>query len=135
MKALIQIATQFAPQLLFLAFLIITFATSTIDKLTDWKGNIAYFNAHFSNTFLQGKSSLLLGFLTFIEGLTTIVSSIGIFQIYYSQNMEYGLWAGIIAAKTLLLMLLGQRITKDYAGAMTITVYFAVTLFGVALFA
>ena len=67
MKTLIQITTQFAPQLLFLAFLIITFATSTIDKLTDWKGNIAYFNAHFSNTFLEGKSSLLLGFLTFIE--------------------------------------------------------------------
>ena len=63
METLIQTATKFAPQLLFLVFLLITFATSTIDKLTDWNGNIAYFNAHFSKTLFQGKSSFLLGVL------------------------------------------------------------------------
>ena len=133
MENLIQTATKFAPQLLVLAFLLITFLTSGIDKLTDWKGNIAYFNDHFGNTFLKGKSSLMLGVLTLMEMVASVLAIVGIIQIYLNGNTEIGFWAAIISAKTLLLLLLGQRIAKDYAGAMTIAVYFGITLYGVSL--
>lgn len=133
MENLIQTATKFAPQLLVLAFLLITFLTSGIDKITDWKGNIAYFNDHFGNTFLKGKSSLMLGALTLMEIIASVLAFVGIAQIYLNGSTEIGLWAAIISAKTLLLLLLGQRIAKDYAGAMTIAVYFGITLYGVSL--
>ena len=128
-----QTATKFAPQLLVLAFLLITFLTSGLDKITDWKGNIAYFNDHFGTTFLRGKSSLMLGFLTLMEITASVLAILGIIQIYISGNMEIGFWATVISAKTLLLLLLGQRIAKDYAGAMTIAVYFGIALYGVSL--
>jgi len=133
MQTLLHTATKFAPQLLVLAFLFLTFLTSAIDKLTDWNGNIAYFNEHFGTTFLKGKSSLMLGFLTLIESIATVLALIGIIQIYMNGSLEIGLWATVISAKTLLIMLLGQRIAKDYAGAMTIAVYFMIALFGVTL--
>jgi len=133
MENLIQTAVKFAPQLLVLAFLLITFLTSGIDKITDWKGNIAYFNDHFKNTFLKGKSSLMLGALTLMEIIASVLAFVGIVQIYLNGSTEIGLWAAITSAKTLLLLLLGQRIAKDYAGAMTIAVYFIITLYSVSL--
>ncbi len=133
MEYLIQTATKFAPQLLVLIFLLITFLTSGIDKLTDWKGNIAYFNDHFKNTFLKGKSSLMLGVITLMEIIASALTIGGIIQIYTNNTTEIGFCAAVISAKTLLLLLLGQRIAKDYAGAMTIAVYFGIALYGVSL--
>ena len=133
MEYLIQTATKFAPQLLVLIFLLITFLTSGIDKLTDWKGNIAYFNDHFKSTFLKGKSSLMLGVITLMEIIASALTIGGIIQIYTNNTTEIGFCAAVISAKTLLLLLLGQRIAKDYAGAMTIAVYFGIALYGVSL--
>lgn len=134
MQNIIETSTKFAPQLLLLLFLAITFLTSTIDKIIDWDGNIAYFNEHFETTFLKGKSVLMLGFLSFIEGIVAMLALVGMFQIYLNGELTLGFWSVVLAAKVLLLMLLGQRIAKDYAGAMTIAVYFGITLYGLSLF-
>jgi len=134
MQNIIETSTKFAPQLLLLLFLAITFLTSTIDKIIDWDGNIAYFNEHFGTTFLKGKSALMLGFLSFIEGVVAMLALVGMFQIYLNGELTLGFWSVVIAAKVLLFMLLGQRIAKDYAGAMTIAVYFGITLYGLSLF-
>lgn len=133
MEHLITTGFKFAPQLLILTFLLITFLTSAIDKITDWHGNIAYFNEHFGATFLKGKSSMMLGFLTLMETIASLLAIGGIIQIYINESLQVGFLATVISAKTLLLMLLGQRIAKDYAGAMTIAVYFAITIYGVSL--
>ena len=134
MQNIIETSTKFAPQLLVLLFLTITFLTSSIDKMVDWNGNITYFNEHFGNSFLKGKSVLMLGFLTVMETIISVLAVVGMFQIYLNQGLNIGFWATVIAAKILLFMLLGQRIAKDYAGAMTIAVYFGITLYGLSLF-
>ena len=131
MEHLYQTATKFAPQLLILAFLIITFLQSSIDKLTDWKGNLSFLKEHFSKTFLKNTVPLMLGIITFSELVVGILAILGIVQIYTSGITVLGLYSAIIAAKVLLALLFGQRIAKDYVGAMTITVYFMVTVFGV----
>ncbi len=133
MNTLIEASTKFAPQLLILGFLILTFLTSAIDKFMDWNGNIAYFNDHFKATFFKGKSKLMLGFIAFMELIAGVLSVVGVFQIYSNSNTQIGFWAAVISAKTLLLLLFGQRLAKDYAGAMTIVVYFMVALYGVSL--
>ncbi len=135
MESLIQTATKFAPQLLILAFLAIVFLQSSIDKLTDWKGNLSFLKDHFGKTFLKNSVPLMLGVIMAGELIVGVMSIIGIIQIYTSGTMTIGFYAAILAGKVLLALLLGQRIAKDYAGAMTIVVYFMVTVFGVYLLA
>ena len=131
MENLIQIATKFAPHLLILMFLAITFLQSGIDKISDWNGNLSFLKEHFSKTFLRKSVPLMLGIILFGEIIVGFLSIIGVIQIYISEVTTIGFYAAVIAAKILLLLLFGQRIAKDYAGAMTITVYFMVTVFGV----
>ncbi len=131
MEHLFQTATKFAPQLLILAFLVITFLQSGIDKLTDWNGNLSFLKEHFDKTFLKNTVPLMLGIITFSELIVGVLAILGIIQVYTSGLTTLGLYSAIIAAKVLLALLFGQRIAKDYVGAMTITVYFMVTVFGV----
>ena len=131
MENLIQIATKFAPHLLILMFLAITFLQSGIDKISDWNGNLSFLKEHFSKTFLRKSVPLMLGVILFGEIIVGFLSIIGIIQIYISEVTTIGFYASVIAAKILLLLLFGQRVAKDYAGAMTIAVYFMVTVFGV----
>ena len=133
MEHLYQTATKFAPQLLFLAFIIITFLQSGIDKLTDWKGNVSFLKEHFSKTFLKNTVPLLLGIITFSELVAGVLAILGIIQIYISGSTIIGFYAAVIAAKVLLALLFGQRVAKDYVGAMTIAVYFMITVFGVSI--
>ncbi len=39
-------------EILLLAFLIITFLQSGLDKIFDWKGNVSWLKEHFSKTFM-----------------------------------------------------------------------------------
>jgi len=133
MENIIQIATKFAPHLLILMFLAITFLQSGIDKISDWNGNLSFLKEHFSKTFLRKSVPLMLGVILFGEIIVGFLSIIGVIQIYISEVTTIGFYASVIAAKILLALLFGQRIAKDYAGAMTISVYFMVTVFGVYL--
>ncbi|MDX5585021.1 MAG: DoxX family protein [Aureibaculum sp.] len=131
MENIIQIPTKFVPHLLILMFLAITFLQSGIDKISDWSGNLSFLKEHFSKTFLRKSVPLMLGVILFGEIIVGFLSIIGIIQIYISEVTTIGFYASVIAAKILLALLFGQRIAKDYAGAMTVAVYFMVTVFGV----
>jgi uncharacterized membrane protein YphA (DoxX/SURF4 family) len=120
-----------APQLLVLAFLAITFLQSGFDKITDWKGNLSYIKSVFEKTFLKKSVPFLLTFVTFGEIIGGLLTLAGIIQIYFYQKMAIGLLGAVICAKILLALLFGQRVAKDYAGAMTIAVYFIIAVFGV----
>lgn len=134
MESFIQSSTKYATEILVLVFVLITFLQSGIDKITDWKGNVAYIKSVFEKTFLNKYSTFLLAIIAFAEVIAGIMALIGIYQILANQNTFYGLLALIVSAKVLLALLFGQRIAKDYAGAMTIAVYFGVVLFGVYVF-
>jgi len=133
MENILHTATIFAPHLLILVFIAITFLQSGIDKISDWNGNLSFLKDHFSKTFLKKSVPLMLGIIMFSEIIVGFLSIVGIIQIYLSQTTSFGFYASVIAAKILLALLFGQRIVKDYAGAMTIAVYFMVTVFGVYL--
>ena len=133
MENLFQIAIKFAPHLLILMFLAITFLQSGIDKISDWNGNLSFLKEHFSKTSFRKRVPLMLGVILVGEIIVGFLSIIGVIQIYISEVTTIGFYASVIAAKILLALLFGQRIAKDYAGAMTISVYFMVTVFGVYL--
>ncbi len=131
MNTLFEISTKYATELLVLAFIVITFLQSGIDKITDWQGNVSYIKSVFEKTFLSKMSTFLLVIVTIGEMVAGILAMVGIIKIYTSESTFFGLLAAIVASKILLALLFGQRVAKDYAGAMTIAVYFGVTLFGV----
>lgn len=133
MEYLYKIGMSHPAEILILAFLAITFIQSGIDKITDWNGNVTFLKAHFSKTILKNKVALLLGILLIFEIITGLLNVVGILMIFINENNFVGLISVILAAKVLLLLLLGQRIAKDYAGAMTIAVYFIIAIVGVIL--
>lgn len=125
--------SNYPTEILILLFLIVTFLQSGIDKLLDWKGNVSFIKEHFKNSPLKNNVPFLLGIILLIEVVATILMSIGIYQLYHSGEKEMALLGIELCAITLIFLLIGQRLAKDYAGAMSLTVYFILTVFGVFL--
>jgi putative oxidoreductase len=86
-------------------------------------------------TFMQSGNNvpLLLAIILTIEIVAGIFMMIGIYQIYASGLKEFALIGVELSAVALIFLLIGQRLAKDYAGAMTLAVYFIITLLGVFL--
>ena len=120
-------------EILILLFLIITFVISAIEKIFDWKGSINYIRDHFKNSPLKNHVSFLVAILLIIEVIASILMIIGVYQIYTSGIKEIALLGITLSAISILFMLIGQRLAKDYPGAMSLGVYFLITLFGVYL--
>ena len=120
-------------EILILLFLIVTFLQSGIDKITDWKGNLSFIKGHFNSSPLKNMVPVLLGTILVLEILASALMIFGIYQLLSNGINEAALLGTEIAAITLILLLIGQRLAKDYAGAMTLAVYFTVTIFGIYL--
>ncbi len=120
-------------EVLTLLFLIVTFLQSGIDKLLDWKGNVSFIRDHFKNSPLKKNVPLLLAIILVIEIIAGVLMVIGVYQIYTSGAKEIALLGVELSAITLIFLLIGQRLAKDYAGAMSLAVYFIITLWGVFL--
>ena len=128
-----KLLTNHPTEILILLFLIVTFLQSGIDKITDWKGNVSFIKGHFSNSPLKNMVPMLVGTILVLEVLAGILMVFGIYQLATSGAKEIALLGAEISAITLIFLLIGQRLAKDYAGAMTLAVYFIPTVFLVFL--
>lgn len=120
-----------ATEILILLFICITFLQSGIDKAVDWEGNTGWLKGHFSKTFLASQVPLMVGIILVLEILTGLLALVGIGQILLYGVLDIAFYTCVLAAITLLMLLFGQRVAKDYAGAFTITGYFVVVILGV----
>lgn len=120
-------------EILILLFLIITFLQSGIDKVTDWKGNVLFITEHFKNSPLKNYVSLLLVVILVMEIIAGALMLVGIFHLAVTGQKETALIGVQLSALCLIFLLIGQRLAKDYTGAMSLAVYFIVTLFGMYL--
>lgn len=120
-------------EIIILIFLAITFLQSGIDKISDWKGNVEWLKSHFSKTILKNRVPFSLKLILVLEMIAGFLAVLGTLSILINGNTEIALISGVISAITLLFLLLGQRIAKDYDGARTIVIYFIPTLFLVYL--
>lgn len=122
-----------AAEILVLLFLIITFLQSAIDKITDWKGNVDFISDHFKNSPLKNMVPLLLLTVLIFEIGASVLMLIGGYYIFTEGDGTVAKVGLEFAAITLLMLLIGQRLAKDYAGAMSLAVYFILTIFGIYL--
>lgn len=111
-------------EVLILLLLLITFLQSALDKIFDWTGNLGWLKGHFAKTPFRNIVPALLGIIAIMELITGIVCFSGILQILNGGQTTLAYAGGILACVSLLFLLLGQRVAKDYEGARTLVVYF-----------
>lgn len=122
-----------ATEILLLLFLTITFLQSGIDKVLDWKGNLGWLTGHFSKSPFKNGVPILLGIVMVMEIISGVLSAVGIVQFLVEGKSYIGFYGAVFASLTLLMLLLGQRVAKDYVGAQTIVIYLIPTVFLVYL--
>ena len=110
--------------LLLLLFLSITFIQSGYDKIASWKDNVAWLKQHFAKTQLKNQVPLALANVLILELLSGILCAIGVIDLYFYHEKIYGYYGALFSCVTLLMLLFGQRLAKDYDGARTIVIYF-----------
>lgn len=126
-------ATVFTAQIFILIYLIITFAYSAFEKILQWKASVVYYTEHFKETFLKNSMPFLIKLVIVIEIIAVIVCLIGLINLLFYHEEQLAFYGLILMAITLIGLMFGQRIAKDYAGAMNITVYFILTVIGIFL--
>jgi putative oxidoreductase len=112
-----------------LLFLVVTFLQSGIDKAIDWKGNVAFISDHFKNSPLKNIVPLLVGIILTLELLASFLMITGIYELTTSGAKEFAQLGAEVAAICFIFLLIGQRLAKDYTGAMTLAVYFMINIF------
>ena len=109
---------------LVLVFLTITFIMSAHDKLFHWNDNMAWLKPHFEKTILKNFVPLTTGILLAFELIAGIFCLVGIIELYINGGRMFGFYGAVFSCISLLFMLFGQRLAKDYDGARTIVIYF-----------
>lgn len=122
-----------AAVILLLAFLAITFLQSSTDKILDWKGNLQWLTSHFAKTPFKNLVPSLLSLVLLMEAAAGILCVLGIVETLMGFSAGLGFSGAVVACGALLMLLLGQRIAKDYDGARTIVIYFVPAIFLVFL--
>ena len=113
-----------AASILLLAFLSITFIQSAYDKLFYWKDNLNWLKGHFAKTPLKNLVFLALLNILILELISGILCVVGAIELLVSNGRTFGLYGAVFSSITLLMLLFGQRLAKDYDGAKTIIIYF-----------
>lgn len=110
--------------ILILVFLAITFLQSGYDKLFNWKDNLDWLRGHFANTPLKNQVPLALANILILELISGILCVVGCIELLINNGRVFGFYGAVFSCITLLMLLFGQRIAKDYDGARTIVIYF-----------
>jgi len=111
--------------ILILLFLAVTFVQSAYDKIFGWQGNIDWLKGHFANTsLLKNNIPLSLGIILILELITGVLTLVGCVELLINSGRTFGFYGAVFSCITLILLLLGQRLAKDYDGARTIAIYF-----------
>ena len=85
-----------------LLFLVDTFFQSGIDKITDWKGNVAFISDHFKNSPLKNIVPLLVGILLVLELLASFLMITGIYELTTSGAKEFAQLGAELASISLI---------------------------------
>lgn len=114
-----------------LAFFLIVFIQSSLDKIFDYKGNLNFLNDLLKIYFSPPLIALALISVTILELISGILCLIGIIDFVFNGSNFTGLLGLIIGSIALLVLLFGQRVSKNYDGAKTIAIYFILAMIGI----
>ena len=119
--------------LLILSFFSIVFIQSGLDKVFDHKGNLSFLRDLLGKFFNQSLITLAFISVTVLELFSGFLCLAGLFYTLFYDSSLIGLVGLIVGSVALLVLLFGQRVSKNYEGAKTITIYFILSIIGVLL--
>ena len=117
--------------ILVLAFFSIVFIQSGVDKVFDYKGNLSFLNDLLGGFFSRPLITFALISVTILELTSGILCLIGIFDAIFNPSYFIGKLGLITGSLALLVLLFGQRVSKNYEGAKTIAIYFILAMLGI----
>ncbi len=106
----------------------VLFLQSGLDKVFDWAGNLEWLTGHFSKTILAPLVPVLLATITVMELAAGTLAAVGVVYFLLASSTVLIFWSAVVAALALLSLFFGQRIAKDYPGALSIVPYFILVL-------
>jgi len=110
--------------ILVLVLLAATFIQSAYDKTMYWKDNLDWLKGHFAQTPIKNMVPASLFLILVLELITGILCLCGIVELLLTHGRTFGKYGAILSCITLIFLLIGQRMAKDYDGARTIVIYF-----------
>jgi hypothetical protein len=122
-------------QFLTLALLAILFLQSGLDKILDFKGNLAWLKGHFAKSPLAGQVAPMLGVITLTETAAGALAAVGAVMLAIDGSKSLGLYAAQLCALNIVMLFFGQRLAKDYAGAASLVPYFILSVGAIVLMA
>ncbi len=117
--------------ILVLVFLAVTFIQSAYDKVFGWQENVDWLKGHFAKTVLKDFVPMALIILVVLELITGVLTLAGCVELLVNGGRTFGFYGAVFSSITLILMLLGQRLAKDYDGARTVAIYFIPSILAV----
>jgi len=115
------------------AFFAIAFLQSALDKVVDSKGNLEYLTGHFASSPLRGLVQPMFWALTILEAAAGVLCGLGALCLLVGLGAGVALWGLVVSIISLLCLFFGQRLAKDYGGAVVIASYYAVAILGLIL--
>ena len=122
-------------QFLTLVLLAILFLQSGIDKIIDFKGNLAWLTGHFAKSPLAGQVMPMLAVITLTETAAGALAAVGAVMLVLDGSQTLGLYACQLCALNIVMLFFGQRLAKDYAGAASLIPYFILSVGAIVLMA
>lgn len=121
-------------RLVFSAFMAILFIQSGLDKVFNYEGEKSFYQDHFKDSFLKNTVGLLMPTITAMELASGFLSGAGILLYIFAGDKSMACWGMLLSCASILMLFLGQRVAKDYAGASTLVGYFLATSAGLYLY-
>ncbi len=122
-------------QFLTLVLLAILFLQSGVDKILDFKGNLAWLKGHFAKSPLAGQVMPMLVVITLTETAAGALAAFGAAMLALDGSKSLGLHAAQLCALNIVMLFFGQRLAKDYAGAAALVPYFILSVGAIVLMA
>jgi hypothetical protein len=113
--------------------LIITFVFSLGEKLIDIPSYQNWLKEHFKNTFVLPYINLLFYLVITLELISSIVLLDGLYELIRFENFQVLYQGSIASFCTLLILLIGQRIAKDYQSSANLMIYILVSIASIYL--
>ena len=118
-------------QILIAVFFIAVFLQSSLDKILERNSNLVFFQSHFSETILRHFTSYLLNIITLFELIGSLALVYGVYYAFVAKTTVWIFYGFVILAITIIFLLIGQRIAKDYTSAAQLVPYFILIMLGI----
>jgi hypothetical protein len=116
-----------------MVFFTIAFLQSAVDKWLDSKGNLEFLGGHFAQSPLRTMVPLLFWTITVLESIAGMLCGVGALLLLFGAGTAVAFLGLVFALISLLCLFFGQRLAKEYGGAVVLANYFAVALLGLLL--